>query len=127
MTKIREYLVRTADAHDYARDADLEACKRAADELGLGAAVIALDDFLLPIRADHGGELVVYTVGVHEPVEEARVIRCHYPKCDYQPTNMDDLDEHLLSMPTEAPEHAMDRGGLPRRVPGQFVGQGRQV
>lgn len=56
-TKIaREYLVRTADKRDYARDPNLEMCQHAANGLGAGAHVVALDEQLIPF-----GE-PVYTV-----------------------------------------------------------------
>lgn len=118
MTNIREYLVRTPDGHDYGRDADLEAAKRAASDLGDGAVVVALDDFLLPIRTD-GVELIVHTVGGGYG-EEA--ILCPYHRCDYRATSEADLDEHLLAMPTEAAEHWNDSDdALPRRTPGTFT------
>lgn len=63
MGTIREYLVRTPDGHDYGRDADLDACKRAADRLGSGAKVFGLDEFLCMINMPGTRDpLVVYTV-----------------------------------------------------------------
>lgn len=116
MTKPREYLVRTPDGHDYGRDADLDDARRAADELGEGAQVIALDDFLLPIR-DGDGYLVVYIVGEgvdENDDEEPPGLRwCPYQDCLFSTFDAGDLDKHLISTPTEAPEH----GGLPKRVP----------
>jgi hypothetical protein len=53
---VREYLVRLPDDRDYARDADLEMCKHAANGLGTGAYVLQLDEQLIPF-----GE-PVYTV-----------------------------------------------------------------
>jgi hypothetical protein len=46
----REYLVRTPDGHDYARDANLADCKRAADRLGPGARVVGLNADLIRYR-----------------------------------------------------------------------------
>lgn len=63
MSEIREYLVRTPDGYDYGRDAELTDCVAAAETLGAGAIVVALDDFLLPIRElNADGELVVKVV-----------------------------------------------------------------
>lgn len=41
-----EYLVRTPEGHDYARDTDLGASRIAADRLGVGAYVEQLDELL---------------------------------------------------------------------------------
>ena len=46
MTDTLQYLVCTPDNLDYGRDADLGACKLAADRLGVGAIVEQLDEFL---------------------------------------------------------------------------------
>jgi len=57
-----QYLVRTSTGHDYGRHTDYDQCAHTADMLGKGSVVILLDDFLLPVRDSHTGEvLVVYT------------------------------------------------------------------
>lgn len=120
---IREYLVRTPDGCDYGRDASLDDAKDAADRLGAGAKVIALDDLLLPIRDAEGFEQVVYLAG-REQAEEASSIPCPYHRCRYKATSEADLDEHLIAMPTDASEHwREDDDVLPRRKRGMFAGQ----
>lgn len=120
MTEPREYLVRTPDGHDYSRDASRIMATFAAIDLGDGAKVIALDDFLLPIRMD-GAELVVYEVGV---TAEMGPIPCPYPRCEYKAKDLPDLDEHLISMPTDAPEHWREGDDtLPKRTPRTPDGQ----
>lgn len=120
MTNIREYLVRTPDGHDYGRDPSEIAARFAAIDLGTGAKIIALDDFLLPIK-ENGVEKVVYEVGVSDI---ARLVPCPYPRCDYNATGEDDLEEHLIAMPTEAPEHWREGDTeLPKRTPRTPDGQ----
>lgn len=131
MTQIREYLVRTPDGHDYGRDASLVMAKFAAIDLGDGAKVIALDDFLLPIRED-GVEKVVYEVGASEEEEadetDEGALACPYHRCGYRATDAGDLEEHLISMPTEAPEHWREGDSeLPKRTPRTFDGQFSQA
>lgn len=49
------------------------------------------------------------------------MIECPYrPACEYKATSELDLEEHLVHMPTSAPEHQRD---LPKRTPGMFVRQ----
>lgn len=122
MAEIREYLVRTPDGHDYGRDASLIMAKLAAVDLGDGAKVIALDNLLLPIR-ENGIEKVVYEVGAPEDADKG-TIPCPYHRCEYKADSAADLDEHLISMPTEAPEHWQEgESELPKRTPGTFDGQ----
>lgn len=85
--KVAEYLVRTADHTDYARDPDLEACKTAARGLGAGTYIVALDAQLIPF-----GE-PVYTV-TDEPTPAPKPVEIDVLPADEDGLEAEQVDEY---------------------------------